>query len=135
MIVPWVDGWKLLQEMSKQSITSSHCAALSPHVSWYSHIIFSRLAGASLVIVPDPAFDKTFDLKLALEAASKQIDGVNSTRLIISGGINPSRIKDILKEIDKKNHKYVGFAVGSWLLSNPKNISENIEVLKKEIIK
>lgn len=135
MVVPWVDGWKLLQEMSKNSVTSSHCAALSPQVSWYSHIIFSRLAGASLVIVPDPAFDEKFNLKLALEAASKQIDGIHSTRLIISGGINPSRIKEILKEVDKKHHKFVGFAVGSWLLSNSKNISENIEVLKKEIIK
>ncbi len=135
LIVPWVDGWTLLQKMSKKYVTASHCAALSPQVSWYSHIIFSRLAGASLVIVPDPAFDTKFNLKLALEAASKQIDGVNSTRLIISGGINPSRVKNLLKEIDKKHHKYVSFAVGSWLLSNSKNISENIEVLKKEIIK
>ncbi|MCF7871735.1 hypothetical protein K9L97_01760 [Candidatus Woesearchaeota archaeon] len=135
MIVPWVDGWKLLQDISEKSVTASHCAVLSPQVSWYSHIIFSRLAGASLVIVPDPAFDEKFNLKLALEAASKQISGANSTRLIISGGINPSRIKNLLKEADKKHHKYVGFAVGSWVLSNSKNISENIEVLKKEIMK
>ncbi len=135
MVVPWVDGWKLLGEMSKKSVAASHCAALSPQVSWYAHIIFSRLAGASLVIVPDPVFDNKFNLKLALEATSKQIDGVNSTRLIISGGINPNRINSLLKEIDKKDYKYVGFAVGSWLLSNSKNISENIEVLKKEILK
>ncbi len=135
MVVPWIDGWTLLQEMSKKSVTTSHCAALSSQVSWYSHIIFSRLAGASWVIVPDPAFDSKFNLKLALEATSKQIDGINSTRLIISGGINPSRINSLLKEIDKKHHKYVGFAVGSWLLSNSKNISESIEVLKKEMIK
>ncbi len=96
MIVPWVDGWKLLQEISRKSLTASHCAALSPQVSWYSQIIFSRLAGASLVIVPDPAFDNIFDLKLALEAASRQIDAVNSTRLIISGGINPDRIRKVL---------------------------------------
>jgi len=135
MVVPWVYGWNLLQEMSKTSVTTSHCAALSPQVSWYAHILFSRIAGASLVIVPDPAFDNKFNLKLALEAASKQIDGVSSTRLIISGGINPSRISNLSKEIDKKHHRYVGFAVGSWVLSNSKNIIENIEVLKKEIKK
>jgi len=135
MVVPWIDGWTLLQEISKKSMTISHCAALSLQVSWYSHIIFSRLAGASLVIVPDPMFDKKFNLRLALEAASKDIDGVNSTRLIISGGVNPSRIKRILKEIDKKCHKYMGFAVGSWILSPSKDMYENIELLKKEIMK
>lgn len=135
MVIPWVDGWELLQEMSKKSVTASHCAALSPQVSWHVHITFSRLAGASLIIVPDPAFDNKFNLKLALEATSKQIDGVNSSRLIFSGGINPSRINSILKEIDKKHHKNVGFAVGSWLLSHSKNITKNIEALKKEIMK
>ncbi|MDP3742323.1 MAG: RuBisCO large subunit C-terminal-like domain-containing protein, partial [Candidatus Micrarchaeota archaeon] len=130
MVVPWVDGWTLLQKMSKKSITTSHCAALSPQVSWYSHVIFSRLAGASLVIVPDSAFDDKFDLKLALEAASRQIIGVNSVRLIISGGITPSRIVSVLKKIDKKQRKYVGFAVGSWLLSYSNNIAKNFELLQ-----
>lgn len=130
MVVPWVDGWKLLQEMSRKSISVSHCASLSPQISWYSHIIFSRLAGASLIIVADPLFDKNFNLKDALEAASKKIEGIETARLILSGGINPERIRKLLNKIDEKDYCYIGFAVGSWIISNSKDISDNVQILK-----
>ncbi len=101
MIVPWVDGWDLLQKASKQAVTISHCANLSPQISWYTHIIFSRLAGASIVIVPDTEFDNSFNLNSCLEAATINIKDVNTIRLIISGGINPNRINQIMNLVDK----------------------------------
>ena len=82
MVVPWVNGWNFLEEISKEKVTMAHCANLSTQISWYTHIIFSRLAGASFVIVPDPIFDNNFDLQSALEATSKEIDGVNKARII-----------------------------------------------------
>ena len=92
IIVPWIDGWKLLEETSKKVVTASHCANLSPQISWQAHIMFSRLVGASLIIVPDPLFDRKFNLKIALETAKKEVKGMNTTRIILSGGINPERI-------------------------------------------
>jgi len=133
MVVPWVNGWSLIEDVNKKSCVLSHCASISPQISWYPHIIFCRLAGASLVIVPDENFDKTFNLNLALEAATKKIDNIETVRLIIGGGITPKRIKEILKNIDKEFYQYIGFVVGSWLLSDPKNLDEKFIELKESI--
>lgn len=121
MVIPWVNGWQLLENVSKKVITMSHCAGLSPQISWYSHIIFSRLAGASLIIVPEPSFDKRFNITLGLKAATKKINRVNKARLIISGGVDLKKIKKILKFLPKEQHKYIGFSIGSWALNKLSN--------------
>jgi hypothetical protein len=129
MIVPWVDGWNLLQHSSEDGITMSHCASLSPQVSWEAHITFSRLAGAYFVIVPDFKFDDTFSLEECLEVATAEIENTRKVKLIISGGITPNRINELLKLVNKKFYNYIGFAVGSWVLSS-NNIEENFISLK-----
>ncbi|MBU0760278.1 MAG: hypothetical protein KJ600_06830 [Nanoarchaeota archaeon] len=129
MIVPWVDGWNLVGEISNKHVTMVHCAGLSQQISWSSHIIFSRLAGASFVVVSDPLFDKDFNLDVALDSATRETKGVGKTKLILSGGINPERIKGIIKSVNERFIPYIGFAVGSWVLSG--NLENNFALLKE----
>lgn len=117
MVVPWVYGWQLLEESCKKRITASHCASLPSQISWYSFVIFSRLAGASLVVGADTKFDNTWDLNEILEAASIQIEGIPQTKIILGGGINPKRVEEVLNSIKKENHKNIGFAMGSWIVN------------------
>lgn len=117
MIVPWVYGWQLLEESCKKLITASHCASLPLQISWYSFVIFSRLAGASMVIGADTKFDNTWNLTKILEAASVKIEGVPETKIILGGGVNPQRVQEVLKSIKKENYKNIGFAMGSWIVN------------------
>ncbi|MBW2990706.1 hypothetical protein KY348_03310 [Candidatus Woesearchaeota archaeon] len=116
LVTPCIHGWQLLEQASKQKVTAAHCAGLSPQISWESFIMFSRLAGAAMVICPDTEFDKSFDLKNLIKEASIPIGGVPETRIIIGGGLTPARIKEVLKNIDKSYYKNLGFAIGSWIL-------------------
>ncbi|MBU2564210.1 hypothetical protein KKA23_01360 [Patescibacteria group bacterium] len=118
MIIPWIDGWSLVEEFSKnkKAPLMTHCANMPLQISWSSHIVLSRLAGADFIIVPDSKFDKTANLKEMIEAVSRKIKNLPSTRIIIAGAITPKRIEEIKKSINKKFHKFIGFAIGSWLI-------------------
>jgi len=115
MVVPWVYGWQLLEESCKIQITASHCASLPSQISWSSFVIFSRLAGASMVIGADTKFDSTWNLTEILKVASIKIEGVPETKIILGGGINPQRVENVLQSIKKENYKNIGFAMGSWI--------------------
>ena len=78
--------------------------------------MFSRLAGAAMVIAPDKEFDQSFDLKEFIKEASMPIKGVPETRIILGGGLTPIRIKKVLKSVDKSYYKNLGFIMGSWIL-------------------
>ena len=116
MVMPCVSGWQLLEQTSKQKITAAHCAGLSFQISWQPFIMFSRLAGAAMVIAPDKEFDQSFDLKEFIKEASMPIKGVPETRIILGGGLTPIRIKKVLKSVDKSYYKNLGFIMGSWIL-------------------
>ncbi|MEK6869352.1 MAG: hypothetical protein AABX74_03935, partial [Nanoarchaeota archaeon] len=60
------------EESCKIQITASHCASLPSQISWISFVIFSRLAGASMVIGADTTFDSTWDLDDILKASVGQ---------------------------------------------------------------
>lgn len=115
MVVPWVYGWQLLADASKQKPTASHCASLPLQISWPAFITFSRLAGASFVIGADTRFDSAWDLKNIIDAAVTKINGIPETRVILGGGINPERVNSVIKTIGKEQYKNIGFAMGSWI--------------------
>jgi len=131
MVVPWVDGWYLLDQMSQICPTISHCANLPPYVSWPAYITLSRLSGADFVIIPDSKFDKTLNIKQALEAATGKLENLPPVRLIISGGVNPQRIKEILDSVKETYYENIDFAVGSWLFSG--DLDKNFKLLKRTI--
>lgn len=118
MIVSWVDGWSLAEEFSKNKKAQlmTHCANTPLQISWSAHIILSRLTGADFIVVPDPRFDKTANLKEMIEATSRKIKNLPSARIIIAGAITPKRIEEIKKSTNKKFHKFIGFVIGSWLI-------------------
>lgn len=120
MICPWINGWQILEEVSKNKISICHCANLPNQISWYAHIIFSRLAGADLTIVPDSNFDKTFNIQKGIKIANSNIKDVKTSKLIISGGITPKRINEILKKVEKSDRKNIGFAIGSYITKSIK---------------
>jgi len=126
MVVPFVYGWTLLEQSSKKRITASHCASLPSQISWSVFVIFSRLAGASMVVGADTKFDSTWNLIEILKTASIKIEGVPETKIILGGGINPKRIEEVLKSIKKENYKNIGFAIGSWIANEIEKTNINL---------
>lgn len=117
MVVPWVYGWNLLENSSKVNVTASHCATLPSQIGWQPFIIFSRLAGAALVVGADKKFDNTFNLDEVINASKEKILGVPEIKIILGGGINPKRIKEVLNSVKKEYYRYIGFASGSWIVN------------------
>lgn len=118
MIVAWIDGWSLAEAFTAASKASLmiHCANMPLQVSWAVHITLARLVGASFVIVPDPAFDRTVRLTEMLQAASKPIQNTPPTRLLFAGAVTPPRIRAITQKTPHKHRGLIGFTIGSWML-------------------
>lgn len=116
MIVPWVDGWSLAESFNKKTPLIIHCANTSLQISWKAHIILSRLIGGDFIIVPDEKFDKSANFKEMIEAVLRKTKNLPSARIIIAGAITPKRIGEIKKSINKRFYKFIGFAIGSWLI-------------------